>query len=205
MNRFMPAGLGALCLALTVIVAAQQSSQPTPSTALETGVAARVGDRVITVKEVDEAWRTQDPVEHTRATQALYDGRRGTLDRLIADMLIEQAAKARGVSVDQYTKDEIGKRSKPVTDTDVNAFYEANKSRMQGKPLEEMRGAIRAFLEQQQTANARQELVTELRKAGPAIRTLLEPPRQVVEIAAHDPVRGGAKAPVTIVEFSDYQ
>jgi len=191
-------------LALPAVVCAQQSSGQS-STAAGNDVAARVGDRVITMKEVDEAWRKADPVEHTRATQLLYEGRRETLDRIVADMLIEQAAKAKGVSAEQYAKDETAKRLKPVSDEAVTAFYEQNKARMQGKPLEEMRSAIRAYLLQQEQANAHNALVSELRKAGPPVRVSIDPPRQTVNVAPTDPARGGANAPVVIVEFSDYQ
>jgi protein-disulfide isomerase len=34
---------------------------------------------------------------------------------------------------------------------------------------------------------------------------LLDPPRQEVAVAANDPVKGPANAPITIIEFSDYQ
>jgi protein-disulfide isomerase len=34
---------------------------------------------------------------------------------------------------------------------------------------------------------------------------MLEPPRVEVTLAANDPSRGPAAAPVTIVEYSDYQ
>jgi protein-disulfide isomerase len=157
------------------------------------------------MKEVEDAWKANDPAEHGRALQALYDGRKQALDSIIANMLIEQAAKARGVSVDQYTKEEIEKRIKPIADAEIDAFYEQNKGQLQGKPLTEMRGPIRNFLQQQQTARARGTFVAELRKAGPAIRTMMDPPRASVELAPTDPIRGNAGAPVTIVEFSDYQ
>lgn len=199
MLRFVTCAVLALALAAPAVLCAQQG--PTG----QSEVAARIGDRVITLKEVDEAWRRSDPVEHMRATQMLYDGRKETLDRLIADMLIEQAAKARGVSAEQFANDEVSKRRKPVADADVDAFYEANKSRMQGKPLDEMRGAIRQFLEQQRQAEARNALVTELREDGPPIQIVIEPMRQTVDVAATDPVRGSATAAVTVVEFSDYQ
>jgi len=195
----------ALALALPAVVCAQQGAgQPRPASE-ESGVAARVGDRVITLKEVDEVWRRADPVEHTRATQMLYEGRKEALDRIIADMLIEQAARARGVPPDQYARDETARRLKPVTDEEVASFYEQNKPRMQGKPLDDMRGAIRNFLEQQRQNAARSELVAELRKAGPPIRLAIDPPRQTVSVSPTDPARGGASAPVVIVEFSDYQ
>ena len=194
----------AVALSLPGIVCAQGSgSQAT--TPPGSDVAARVGDRVITVKEVDEAWRRADPVEHTRATQMLYEGRKDTLDRMIADMLIEQAAKAKGVPADQLVKNETARRITPVTDAEIDAFYEQNKARMQGKPLADMRPAIRNYLEEQRQAAARNSLVAELRKAGPPIRLALDPPRQTVATAATDPSRGGARAPVVIVEFSDYQ
>jgi SurA N-terminal domain len=194
----------AATLALPAVVCAQQgggsSGPPLPAEA-----AARVGDRVITMKEVDDAWRQADPVEHTRATQQLYEGRRQTLDRMIADMLIEQAAKAKGIAPEQYAKDETAKRIKPVTDAEITTFYEQNKARMQGKPLEAMRAAIRDYLEKQREAAARDSLVAELRKSGPAIRVGIDPPRQTVAVSPTDPARGGAQAAVVIVEFSDYQ
>ena len=192
----------ALVLCLPAVVCAQQGSG---QAALPPEAAARVGDRVITFKEVDEAWRKSDPAEHTRATQMLYDGRRSTLDRLIAEMLIEQAAKAKGVSAEQYMKDETARRIKAVSDAEVAAFYEQNKARMQGKPLEEMRPAVRNYLEQQRLASARESIVAGLREAGPAIHIGLDPPRQNVSVAATDPWRGGANAGVVVVEFSDYQ
>jgi len=194
----------AAALALPAVVCAQQGSGQSGAP-LPADAAARVGDRVITMKEVDDAWRQADPVEHTRATQQLYDGRKQTLDRMIADMLIEQAAKAKGVPADQLVKNETARRITPVTDAEIDAFYEQNKARMQGKPLADMRPAIRNYLEEQRQAAARNSLVAELRKAGPPIRLALDPPRQTVATAATDPSRGGARAPVVIVEFSDYQ
>jgi len=196
MPKIFQSWLVAFALGASVMLSGQQPAGD---------VAARVGDRVITLKEVDEAWKKAEPAEHGRAWQALYDGRRQTLDRIVADMLIEQAAKTRGVSPEQYIKEEVAKRKSPVTDSDISSFYEQNKGQLQGKPLAEMRDAIRSFLERQKTAEARSSLVAELRKAGPPIRTMIDPPRLAVELASSDPVRGNAGAPVTIVEFSDYQ
>lgn len=200
MMRYLKYAALALVLAVPAALWAQPGAPAQPG-----DVAARVGDRVITLKEVDEAWRRADSVEHTRATQMLYTGRKEMLDRMIADLLIEQTAKAKGVTPEQFVKDDAAKRVKPVSDAEITAFYDANKSRVQGKPFEDVRVAIRQFLEQQQQTQAREALVAELKKAGPAIQVAIEPPRQKVDVAAADPARGGAAAPVVIVEFSDYQ
>jgi hypothetical protein len=194
----------AMAVALPSLVCAQPPSAPV-AIAGPGDVAAHVGDRVITVAEVDKAWRDADAAAQAQAVQALYDGRKQALDRLVADMLIEQAAKANGVSAAQFANDEIARRTKAVSDAEVNAFYEQNASRMQGKPLEEVRPAIRSFLQQQQEASARAALVTELRKSGPAVRVALDPPRQKIDVAATDPIRGAASSAVVLVEYSDYQ
>jgi protein-disulfide isomerase len=94
---------------------------------------------------------------------------------------------------------------KPVTDGNIVSFYEANQGRMQGRSLDQMREAIRRYLEEQGQANARAAFVAELRKSAPPLRTLIDAPRRQVDITPTDPTKGPASAPVTIVEFSDYQ
>src|SRR5262245_55694191 len=91
---------------------AQQPSSPAP-----TDVAARVGDRAITVRELDERWQKDEPAQNAEATQAIYDGRRAALEAIIADGLIGEAAKAAKMSADGYLDAEISKRVKAVTDS----------------------------------------------------------------------------------------
>ena len=190
----------ALLLLLACSAPAQQSSSSAAGDA-----AARVGNRTITMKEVEDRWRQDNPVERAEASQALYNGRRNALEAIIADMLIEQAAKARGVSSEEYLRVESAKRIKPVTDADVAAFFQQNQNQMQGRGLQQMSPAIRRYLEEQSRGAAQQVLVAELRKAGPAVNILFSPPREEVAVAAEDPALGAANAPVTLVEFSDFQ
>jgi protein-disulfide isomerase len=167
--------------------------------------AARVGNRTITTKELDDRWRADDPAAQSEATQKMYDGRRAALDAIIADSLLAEAAKAKGMTADTYELEEVGKRVKPVADSDVVSFYQANINQMQGRSLEVMAPAINRFLTEQQRAQARQALISELRKAGPEVRVLIDAPRRQVEIETTDPSLGRASAPVTLIEFSDFQ
>ena len=192
----------ALVLLLACSAPAQQR-QPQPTQ--ESDVAARVGDRAITLKEIDERWRTASPAEHAQAVQQMYSGRKEALDAIIADMLIEQAAKAKGVTPTQYTDAELARRVKPVTEEDVVAFFQENQNQMQGRGLAAMGPAIRRYLEEQRRTSAYQDLVAELRKAGPAVSYTLDAPRVEVAVRPDDPFLGGANAPVTLVEFSDFQ
>src|SRR3954470_364042 len=89
-------------------------------------VAARVGDRTITVKEIDERWTKEDPGAKAQAEQALYDGRKAALDPILPDMLIAPAAQAKNTTPEAFVAAEIGKRVTAVSDTDVRNFYVQN-------------------------------------------------------------------------------
>lgn len=191
--------------AVLLLACANTPAQQPATIAGANDVAARIGDRSITVREVDDKWRASDAAQHAEALQSLYDGRRAALEGIIADMLLAEEAKKKGMSPDAYVESEVAKRVKPVSEADVVTFYQSNMNQMQGRSLEQMSPAINRYLSDQQQETARQALVADLKKAGPAIRVSLDAPRQTVSLAATDPAQGPASAPVTLVEFSDYQ
>jgi protein-disulfide isomerase len=120
-------------------------------------------------------------------------------------MLLAEAAKAKGLSLEAYAQSEISRRVKPVSDAEVAAFFQANVTQMQGRSLEAMAPAITRYLTEQQEGEARIALINELRKTGPAVRLMMDAPRFEVDLEDSDPSIGNPKAKVTIVEFSDFQ
>jgi protein-disulfide isomerase len=190
----------ALCLLTSLACAAdaQQSAAPND-------VAARVGDRAISMKEVDDRWQKEEPGQKAQAEQALYDGRRAALEAIVADMLIAQAAKTKGITPEAFVQGEMARLKKPVSDTDVRNFYVQNSERMQGRTFEQMSAPIQQYLSQQEEDNAKRALIAELKKSGPAMRVMMDAPRTTVALAPTDPAQGAASAPVTIVEYSDFQ
>jgi protein-disulfide isomerase len=188
-----------LALVLSLLACSSAPAQQGSDTA------ARIGDRAVTVKELDEKWRAENPAAHAEATQKLYEGRRGALEQILAEMLIAEAAKGSGMSLEAFEESQISTRVKPVTDADVVAFYQANIGQMQGRSLEAMTPAINRYLSEQNRTAARQTWLAELRKKGPDVRVMIDPPRHSVTLASTDPSLGSASAPVTIVEFSDFQ
>jgi len=191
------------CLAAGLLISLACSSQAQQQGAQD--AAARIGDRMVTVKELDDRWKQEDPAAKAQAEQALYDGRKAALDAIIADTLIEQAAKAKGATKEKFVQDEVASRLKPVSDTDVRNFYVQNSERMQGRSFEQMSAAIRQYLEQQHQNEAKQALIADLRKSGPPIRVVMDAPRSTVQVSPDDPSLGKTDAPVTVVEYSDFQ
>jgi protein-disulfide isomerase len=196
---------GVLVLAALACTKAETApSEQAASPQAQDTVVAEVAGRRITLKDVDERWQSDDPAERARVTQLLYQNRRNVLDQIVGDLLIEEAAKAAGNAKDEYQKKEIAARLKPVTDDEVKQFYEQNKDRAQGRPLAELSPMIQQFLVSQRQQQARAQLVDDLKKKSTA-RILLDPPRQTINVSSDDPSSGPANAPITLVEFSDYQ
>ena len=201
------------CLALTTAAGvAACAGDPSASTQLPAPpsnpdeVVAEVGGRKVTLKELDAKWEQFDAAERARVTQLLYQNRRNMLEQLVGDILIENAAKSANQSVEQYLAADAAKRLKPVTDAEIAAFYEQNKDRAGGRSLDDLRGQIKDFLEAQRKLQVRAQLVEELKSANNAnVKVMLDPPRYNVAVLEHDPIRGESTAPVTVVEFSDYQ
>ena len=168
-------------------------------------VVARVGDKAITMTEVEDRWRTDDAAEHAEASFKMFEGRRKALEAIVAGMLFAEAAKGKGLSAEAYEEAEISRRVTEVTEPEVASFYAANIREMQGRPLPEVAPLIARFLTEQKRETARREVLAELRKAGASVQVLLEAPRYAVPVESTDPQLGNATAPITVVEFSDFQ
>ena len=194
--------VGAVCgaLALSAVFTAAPACAQSSSE-----VVGQVGDRAVTMADLDEAWRNNDAATRIRMLQDLYDTRRRTLDIVIGDILVDREAAARGISRDQLLAQELGSRTLPVTDEDIALLYGQNQSSFGGRTLEDMRSEIRMFLDQQRPLQALQAYMNELRADASDVRIALEPPRTAIEVDADDPVFGPASASVEIIEFSDFQ
>jgi hypothetical protein len=207
-RRFLPA------VAFALVGAAALGCAPEPSASAQAPsppanpdlVVAEVGGRTVTLKELDARWEEFDAAERARVTQMLYQNRRNVLEQMVGDLLIETAAKAAGQTVEAFVAADAAKRMKPVSDAEVAQFYEQNKERAQGRTLDELRQQIQDFLAAQRKQQTRAQLVEELKtKNASAVKVLLEPPRYTMALAEHDPIRGDKSAPITVVEYSDYQ
>src|SRR5439155_12612777 len=73
-------------------------------------VAAKVGDHVITIDDIDREWRRTDPGGYLGFSRQAYDTRRRVADQMVADELIAREAAARGLTVDALLEQEIPKR-----------------------------------------------------------------------------------------------
>ena len=162
-------------------------------------VAARVGDQVITVAELDasikeDLWNRETADGNPSRTHEL---RMAAAKALVSKRALEAEAKKRGLTTDALLEQEW-KKLPPISDEEVKAFYDKNASQMQGAPYEAIAPRIRAHLESDAKRKVLDDIVA---KAN----TKIELVRPRVTVSPGGQARGPADARVTIIEFSDFQ
>jgi protein-disulfide isomerase len=182
------------------------SASGAPTSRPDDRPAARVGDRVISTADVDREWRRSDPAGYFRLTRELYEIRQRTLDTMVADDLIAREAAARGVSAEALLAEEVPKRRIPLPDSAVVSMFQSLGDTTRGASLDQMRPAIRAWLERHTEPElAKMTFVEELKKTSTRAETLLDAPRVDVERKPYDVALGPSSAPVELVVFADFQ
>jgi protein-disulfide isomerase len=164
-------------------------------------VLARINGKAITAGDVRAQSSDQFELLEREYLQRKHEILESELKKVVQDRLLDAEAAAKGVSKDKLLAD-----IKPaeVTDADAEAFYEKNKSRIPPQTTKEaVMPQIKAYLQQNGQQEARDKYFKTL-EAKYKVDYLMEPMR--VEVAANGfPAKGPASAPVTIVEFSDFQ
>jgi len=165
----------------------------------EEAVAARFGDNVITLAEVEEAAGGQ----LVGLYQQIYQVKDQQVRQMIYNQLVDEAAAAEGISRDDYFQREVLADLPEPTEEQITQILTQYKTQL---PPDEAqaRQQVVAFLSQQ--ARAQQEnALKERLMAAANVEILLDPPRVKPVVSAETPMRGSADAPIVVVEYTDYQ
>lgn len=171
-------------------------------------VLAKLNDKDITLADVRE--EAKDQIEQVEAQliqcQANYErSRYQVLEQgvksVIENQLLEAEAEKRGISKDDLVAAEVDGTLSELTDEETKAWYDENQARLRGT-YEQLAPQIKDYLQGQRRQEAYNSYLATL-KEGIEVSYYLDPPR--AEVAADGPSKGPDSAPVTIVEFSDFE
>ncbi len=162
-------------------------------------VLATVGERSITEADIENQIKGQ----MLRLNNQVYSLKKQAVDSIINAHLQEQEAKKRGVTRQQLRQQEVTDKTEPVTDAEVADYYTKNKARFGERKLEEVQAQLKQSLQARKQQQRQQAFAAELRKAVTIDFTLTPPIVNVPTDGA--PTKGPPDAPITLVEFSDYQ
>lgn len=169
-------------------------------------VVGRVGDRALTLADVDREWQRTDPEGFLVASRRLYDARRKVLTDMVNNELLAREASSRGLTVEALLKEELPKRRVAMPDNAVTSLYQSMGDRTRGASIDQLRPALREYLARRvEPELAKMTYLEELTKVSTRADILLLPPRVEVTREPDDPALGTPTAPVELVLFGDFQ
>ncbi len=131
-----------------------------------------------------------------------YEIKNMALDRLIQQKILDAEAARQNLSVPALIQQAIEHKVAAPSDAELDAVYAKEKDRL-GRPLSEIKTELRDAILKNRMREAFQEYMAGLKQKN-SVTILMAAPRIAV---SPDParMRGNPKAPITIVEFSDFQ
>jgi protein-disulfide isomerase/uncharacterized membrane protein len=184
-------------------------SAPRPAAAAppgsdDSGIAATVGDEVITNQRLDVLLGPQ----LMEARRSIYRMKREKLDQLVVQIVLDKEAKQQGKTLDNLIEQITSAGSTQVEESEIDKYIQDNQQELQEfkGTLPDLRQQIRTFLEQQKKSQVIKDYAHGL-ESKYGVRILVPvpyPPRITIDIQ-DAPTLGPSNAPVTIVEFSDYE
>ncbi|HEX6283773.1 MAG TPA: DsbA family protein, partial [Pyrinomonadaceae bacterium] len=126
-------------------------------------------------------------------------------DQMVDNTLLLEEARKRQIGPEEIIRAEVSDKVRTPTEAEVAKFYSDNKARINGD-LNSVRNQIAIYLRDQDQRRLERELSDRLR-TNANVRWLISEPAQPVQNVSvdDDPSRGNANAPVTVVEFTDFQ
>lgn len=164
-------------------------------------VLATVNGSPITSGDVDDAMR---PLVFDARLQ-IYNLRKQSLDAKVNTQLLQQEAQKRKSTPEAVFEAEVTPLIRPIKEQDARKFYEENRERIQGAYVQ-VRQQVVEYLESQEQQRAQGEFAEKLRSGAKIQNYLTEPEQPFYSISIEDrPWRGNPNAPVTVIEFTDFQ
>jgi protein-disulfide isomerase len=164
-------------------------------------VVATIGGQPLKAGVINERLK---PIVYQLKLQA-YEVTKQQADQMVNNLLLLEEARRRQVEPEQIVRTEVSDKVRTPTEAEVAKFYEDNKTRINGS-LNDLRNQIASYIQESERSRLEAELSTRLRKNAKIQWLISEPPPPVQNISVDDdPSRGPATAPVTIVEFTDFQ
>jgi protein-disulfide isomerase len=131
-----------------------------------------------------------------------YKVKSDALTKLIRKKILEAEAKKKGLTTEELLKQEVDSKISDPSDAEARGYYFAAKSQTT-LSFDDVKPQIKQLLKNAEIQQAREKYADSLREKA-EVSILLQPPSVQV---GYDParVKGNADAPITIVEFADFQ
>jgi protein-disulfide isomerase len=131
-----------------------------------------------------------------------FKAKSDALDSIIRKRLVEEEAKKKGLTAEELLRQEVDAKIPEPSDDEARGYYLAMRSNA-SLPFEQIKAQVKQVLKNSEIRQAREKYTDSLREEA-RIAILLPPPTVRVTYDATR-AKGSDDAPVTIVEFADFQ
>src|SRR5216117_1850385 len=131
-----------------------------------------------------------------------YKLKSDALDKVIRKKLIEVEAKKRGLSTEELLKQEVDSKITEPSDDEAKGYYFAVKAQTT-LAFDDVKAQVKQLIKNNEIQQARDKYADSLRDKS-EVSILLQP--SSVEVAYDEArVKGDREAPITVIEFADFQ
>ncbi len=173
---------------LTLFVANAQAAEPP----------AVLNGQAITEEEMNKLAKNR----MMKVMSQMYDIQRDAIDQIIDERLLEAEAKKQGKTIQDLIKS-VQSKAAAVTEDEAKMMYEMQKKSFGDQTFDQVKTRLMSQMEAQKKQAAVGEFIESLRTKAD-IKVNLSRPRAEVSVD-DDPSKGPKTAPVTLIEFTEYQ
>jgi len=200
MNLYRP------LLALSFVFSSAPSLRAVEAPADSSPMVAKVGDQVLT----DAQMREELAFGLYEAEMNVYQTKKSWVDQKSRQIVFDKAAKEAKLSRKEWEKLEIESKLTLPTDAEIDQMAQnMSRGQMPTEPekILALKNQARQYLSSQRRTMQENQVYGQLMQKYPVQVALLPPPQPTVQISftKDNPSKGPKDAPVTILEFTDYE
>lgn len=183
-----------------------EADSPAAAAPAGSGLLASWSGGEIRETDLDESTRFQLLKMEGEYLMNRYQTELQIAEGMAIEKMVEAEAAAAGVEIDALLQQEVESKVTPPTDEAIAAFYADNLPRMGGRTLEEMKSTLQGVLLEEARGEALQTWLDALKSRMNFEVKVTFPDMPRFDVSTDDdPFTGPEDAPVTIIEFGEYE
>lgn len=195
-----------LTLLLLACASTQTPAEADTPMASEATVFASWNEGQVSLSDLDAPTRQQLTRMESEYLMNRYQTEVQIAEGMALEQMVEAEAKSKSMDVETLLRSEVESKITPPTPDEISEFYAQNVARMGGRTLEEMQATLHGVLLDEKRDGLLKDWLSALKERhGFKLEVPFPDLPRFAVTADDDPFIGPEDAPVTIIEFGEYQ
>src|SRR4051812_17226490 len=129
----------------------RNASDKNPMSVEPTEKVATIDGQPITYGDVEKQSGGKLKQAEVKALTDLYDARRGAIDEMVTKRLLEDEAKSKGKTLEQWYQSDFVQSVPAPSEDELKQLYDQHKNELGGQPYEQVRERLVQYVKQQKS------------------------------------------------------